>query len=65
MAVECRALQIVHPGALQRMIGQGKTGRFDQMNGHIHAGGKAQDRAGVLRNVGLVEGEIRQGFFPL
>ena len=57
MANEPHVRQIVHAGAAQSPVGQVEARRFDHMDFDAEAGAESQDGAGVLRNVGLVEGK--------
>ena len=50
-------VEIVHPGPPQRAVGHVEAGRSDDMDGDAEAGGEPENVAGILRNVGLVEGE--------
>ncbi len=50
-------LEIVHAGAPERPVAGGEAGRLDQVDANREAGGKAQDRAGVLRNIGFKQGD--------
>src|SRR4029077_10345596 len=49
-------LQIVEASATQRPVGHVKTRRADDLDGRAQAGRQAQDGAGILWNVRLVEG---------
>ena len=53
-------VEIVHPGAAEGAVGHREAGRLDQMGVHSEAGAEPQNRAGVLRNVGLVERDRRR-----
>ncbi len=46
-------IEIVHAGPAKVPVGHRKTGRLDDMGCHIQAGAEAQDRPGILRDVGL------------
>ena len=48
-------VEIVHPGAAEGAVGDREAGRLDDMGGHAEAGRQAQDGAGVLGDVGLIE----------
>ena len=50
-------VEIVHAGAAEGAVGDRKAGRLDQVRLDPEAGGEPQDRAGILRDVGLVEGD--------
>ena len=45
------------PGAAEGPVGHRKAGRLDDMGLHAEAGASPQHRAGILGDVGLVEGE--------
>src|SRR5262249_8134838 len=55
VAHERHLVEIVHAGAAEGAVGGRKTGRLDDVSLDGEAGGQAQNRAGVLGNVGLVE----------
>lgn len=57
MADQRDRVEIIHPGAAKGAVGEGKARRRDQMRLDAEAGGEPQNRPGVLRNVGLVEGD--------
>jgi hypothetical protein len=48
---------VVEAGAAEIAVGHVEAGRADDVDGDAKAGGKAQNRAGVLGDVGLVKGE--------
>src|SRR5208282_3353940 len=50
-------VEVVHPGAAEGAVGDGETGRLDDIGLDAEAGAEAQNRSGVLRNVGLIEGD--------
>src|SRR5690242_15434703 len=54
---EVDLIEIVHAGAAEGAVAHRETGRLDQMRLQPQAGGQAENRAGVLRDVGLVEGD--------
>ena len=54
-------VEVVHPGAAQVPVGDGESGGLDQIDGEAETGGGAQQSAGILRNVGLIEGEAQVG----
>ena len=62
VAVERDLVEIVHAGAAEGAVGGGKPGRLDDMGLDAKAGRQPQNRAGVLRNVGLVEGDPHGAF---
>ena len=51
-------IQIVHSGAAEGTVGDRKAGRLDDMRGNSETGAEPQNRPGILRNVGLVEGKL-------
>jgi hypothetical protein len=55
MAGEGCGGDVVHAGAFQVAVGDVEAGRLDDIDGKAEAGGKAQDRAGVARNIRLIE----------
>ena len=55
MPGERRHFEIVHAGAPEIAVGEIEAGRLDDVDGDPHAGGEAQDRAGVAGDVWLVE----------
>ena len=61
VADEADLLQIVHARPSERAVGQVEPGRLDHMDVHPQAGAQSEQRAGVLRNVGLVEHESDHG----
>ena len=59
MAFDINAIEIIHAGAPERSIRYGKAGGFDDGGANARAGAKPQHRAGILRNVGLKQGEAQ------
>src|SRR5205085_5868201 len=57
------AIEVVHPGPPEGTIRGWKARRLDDVGFDPKAGGEAQNRTGVLRNVGLVEGDPHGGRF--
>jgi len=53
-------VEIIHPGASHARIGPHEPARLDDIDTDGGTGGQTQDRAGVLGNVGLVEGNSIQ-----
>jgi len=51
-------IEVVHPGAAEGAIRDREARRLDDMHFDSKAGRQAQNRAGVLRNVGLVKGDL-------
>ena len=49
-------VEIVHTGPAERTIGDGKTGRFNDVRFNPQAGTKPENRAGILGDVRLVKG---------
>ena len=54
-------VEIVHAGAPEGAIGDRKAGRFDDVRFDAQAGAEPQNRAGVLGDVRLVEGDPHGG----
>src|SRR6266705_6075314 len=48
-------IQVIHAGAAEGAIGDWEASRLDNVRVHPQARAKAQDRAGVLRDVRLIE----------
>src|SRR6185437_5396033 len=57
VAPDRNPVEIIHSGPAECAVGHRKTGRLDDMRLDAETGAKAQNRAGVLGNVGLVEGD--------
>ena len=57
MLDQVQVVQIVHAGPAQLGIGKDEAGRMDEVEHDIHAGGEPHQRAGILRDVGLIKGE--------
>ena len=53
--------EVVKGGPPQRTICHVERGGTDDIHTHAQAGGQAQDRPGVLRDVGLIEGNAHAG----
>ena len=51
-------VEIVHAGPAEMPVGHRKPSRLNDMRRHIQAGAEPQNGAGILGNVGLVEGEV-------
>ena len=51
-------VEIVHAGAAEGAVGDREAGRLDDMGRDAEAGAEPQNRAGILRDVGLVKGEV-------
>src|SRR5262245_45087632 len=51
------AVEVIHAGAAKGAIGRGKAGRLDDVRLHAQAGTQAQNRPGVLGDVGLVQSD--------
>jgi hypothetical protein len=51
-------IEIIHPGPAEVAVGHRESRRLDDMGGHVQAGAEAQDRAGVLGNVGLKQRDL-------
>ena len=52
-------IEIVHPGAAEGPVGGRKAGRFDNVRRNPKAGAQAQNGSGILRNIGLIEGNAK------
>ena len=46
-------IEVVHAGPAEMPVGDRKAGRLDDMGGHAQARAEAQNRPGVLGDVGL------------
>ena len=57
MTAERYPLEIVHPGAAERAVRARKARGLDDMGFDPETGREPQNRAGILRDVGLVEGD--------
>ena len=57
MPAERHLIEIIHPGAAEGAVRTRKAGRLDDVGLDPEAGREPQNRAGVLRDVGLVEGD--------
>lgn len=55
MAGKRRHFEIVHAGPFQRPVGERESGRLDDIDADVEAGGEAQDCAGVAGDIRLVE----------
>ena len=51
-------IEVVHSGATEGAVGDRKASRLDDVRRHAKAGGEAQNRSGILRDVGLVQGDL-------
>src|SRR6185503_8564057 len=51
-------IEIVHAGAAEMAIGDGKSRRFDDVGGNVHAGAKPENGPGVLGNIGLKKRDL-------
>ena len=49
--------EVIHSGTAEGTVRTWKAGRLDDMGFDPETGREPQDRAGVLRDVGLVEGD--------
>jgi hypothetical protein len=54
--------EVVHAGAAQVTVGDVEGRRFDDLDRDAEAGRKPQHGAGVLRDIGLVDGKSEHGF---
>ena len=59
VAAYCRPRGIIERRALQPAVVEDKTGRLDQVDGDGETGAEAEQRAGILRDVGLEQGEAQ------
>ena len=49
-------IEIIHPGTAEVPVRHRKAGRLDNVGLNIQAGAEPQNRAGILRDVGLEQG---------
>jgi hypothetical protein len=61
MAGQRRLFDIIHSRPFQRPVGEVKASRLDNIDAEREAGGGADDRAGVARDVRLVKGDAEFG----
>ena len=59
MPHERDGIEIVDAGAAEGAIGGGEPGRLDNMRLDAEARAQPQHRSGILRDVGLVEGDAQ------
>ena len=57
MADDLGAGEIVHAGPAQALVVPEEAAGLDDIHRHAEAGGEAQNRAAVLRNIGLEQGK--------
>jgi hypothetical protein len=57
MPRERNLVEVVHSGPAEGAVGDREAGRLDDMRRDAEAGGEAQNRAGVLRDVGLEQSD--------
>ncbi len=50
-------IEIVHAGTAKSPVGRGEAGRLDDMGLDCETSAEAQNRSGILRNVGFVESD--------
>ena len=50
-------VEIIHPGAAEGAVGDRKAGGLDNMRLQPETGAESQNRSGILRDVGLEEGD--------
>jgi len=62
MAHDGDRVEIVHAGAAEGAVGDGKPGRLDNVRFDPQAGAQPQNRAGILRNIGLIKGDSNGHF---
>ena len=60
-AEEVDMLEIVHARPPEPPVVEDESARLDEVDRHPEAGREAQDRAGILRDVGLIGGEAQHG----
>jgi hypothetical protein len=53
--MEVDLLQVVHARPPEPPVVEDESARLDEVDRHPEAGREAQDRAGILRDVGLIE----------
>lgn len=53
MADDGHLVEIIHSGPAEMPVGNGETGRLDDMGLDVQAGAEPQNRPGVLRDVRL------------
>ena len=56
---EVHGVEVVEAGAAQAGIGEDEAAGPDDVDGHAQTGGEPEQGAGVLRNIGLVEGKAQ------
>ena len=49
--------QIIHSGAAHRLLVKNETAGFNNVQRHVQTGAQTQQRAGVLRNIGLKQSQ--------
>src|SRR5581483_1333910 len=64
MAHERNLIEVIHAGAPEGTVRDRKACRLDDMRLDAEASGEAQDRAGILRNIGLVKRDPHAGLEP-
>ncbi len=62
MAHDGDGVEIVHAGAAEGAVGDREPGRLDNVRFNPEAGAQPQNRAGILRNIGLIEGDSNGHF---
>src|SRR5262249_53580390 len=50
-------VEVVHAGTAEGTVADRKSGRLDEMDLNPEAGGKAENRAGILGDIGLEQGD--------
>ena len=50
-------VEVIHPGAAEGAVGDREAGRLDDVRLDPEAGAEPENRAGILRNVGLEKGD--------
>ena len=57
MAHDRHLVEVVHSGAAEGAVGDREAGRLDDVGLDPEAGAEPQNRSGILRDIGLVEGD--------
>jgi hypothetical protein len=57
MPAELHLIKVIHSSPAEGAVRTWKSGRLDDVGLNPETGREPQDRAGVLRDVGLVEGD--------
>jgi hypothetical protein len=54
-------VEVIHPGAAQPSVAQHEAAGLDDVDCHAETGAEPDQRAGILRNIWLEEGEAHTG----